>query len=946
MPESRTDPQLIAALEPLLDRALELEPPDLAAWIAELRARQPVYADELERLLAAEGELDRQGFLERDRIGEDTPAGLTGMQVGPWTLEHRLGQGGMGSVWQARRSDGRFDGTAAVKLLNLALVDPVGSERFRREGTVLARVSHPNIARLLDAGVVGSGQPYLVLERIEGERIDRYCEAQRLPPVRRIELFLDVLAAVGHAHANLIVHRDIKPSNILVTPDGTVKLLDFGIAKLLQDEAGHAERTLTEQGAVLLTPEYAAPEQASGGPVTTATDIYALGVLLYQLLSGRHPTGENARSPAEHLRAITETEPRRLSAVAPAPLSRGYRGDLETIVATALRKHPSERYATVAAFADDLRRYLHHEPISARPDSLGYRAAKFVRRHRVGVAVATLLLVGVVTATVREYRLRGIAEAETRTARAVEQYLLTVFGAADPFLPQDSTAASSSARELLDRGVIRLDTALATQPEVRARLRTVLGRVYANLALYDPATTQLERALEEQRAMTGERHLATAAIQDQLGQLRVHQGRMEEADSLLSIALELRRTLAGTRDSTTAESMEHLARVRKDRNQLPSADSLAREALAIRRALHGEGSLSTASTEHLLAEVLNSSGADEEAVPLYHGALATRERLAGADHPLVAATLFNLALTERRRGRIEVAESLYRRTLDIQRQALGANHPAIASSLNGLADMLHKATTRSAEAEALLRESLEINRKLYGEKHPEVSTNLGNLAVIVRDQGDFAGAEALLQQALAIDEAVFGPEHTYIAYDLNEMAVVLRMHGRPDSAASILRRALALNSKLAGDDHRNTIAVKVNLGRALREGGRYREASSLFREALGQLDPDNADTDPFRVNAMIGLGRSLVHLDSTDVALGTLQTALETGTSKFGADNPRVAEAHLGLSECYVKLGRTAEARTSLAKAKNIMVPHARSQPVLMQEVETAARRLHGSGPR
>jgi serine/threonine-protein kinase len=940
MAERRTDPQLISDLEPLLDRALELEPADLGAWLADLRARQPVYADELERLLAAEGELDRQGFLDGSRGEGPAESGLTGMQFGPWTLEHRIGQGGMGSVWQAHRSDGRFEGTAAVKLLNLALVDPVGSERFRREGTVLARVNHPNIARLLDAGVVASGQPYLVLERIEGERIDHYCESRRLPPARRIELFLDVLAAVGHAHANLIVHRDIKPSNILVTADGRVKLLDFGIAKLLQDDGGQAERTLTEHGAALLTPEYAAPEQASGGPVTTATDIYSLGVLLYLLLSGRHPTGENAQSAAEHLRAITETEPRRLSAVASGPLQRAYRGDLETIVATALRKDPAQRYASVGAFAEDLRHYLRNEPISARPDSLPYRTAKFVRRHRIGVAVASLLVLGVAVAMFRESYLRGVAEAETRTARAVEEYLLGVFGAADPFLPQDSSAARSSARELLDRGVVRLDTALAAQPEVRARLRTALGRVYANLALYDQATAQLELALQEQRAVTGDRHLAMAAIQDALGMLRSHQGRMDEADSLFSIALAVRRTLAGNRDSSTAASLEHLARVRKDRNQLPSADSLAREALAVRRAVHGEGSLPAASTQHLLAEVLNGRGSDQDAVLLYREALGTRERLAGSGHPLVAATMFNLALTERRLGRIEVAESLYRRTIDIQRRALGESHPVVAASLNGLADLLHKATTRSAEAEALLREALVINRRLYGEKHPEVSTNLGNLAVIVRDQGDFAGAEALLLQALAVDETVFGPEHTYVAYDLNEIAVVLRMRGKPDSAASILRRALALNRKLAGDDHRNTIAVKVNLGRALREGGRFVEAASLFREALAQLDPDNADTDPFRVNALIGLGRTMVHLDSTQAALDLLQTALETGTRKFGADNPRVAEAHLGLSESYAKMGRTADARASVAQARTIMAPHRRTQPVLMQEVEAAARRL------
>ncbi|HKP28516.1 MAG TPA: serine/threonine-protein kinase, partial [Gemmatimonadales bacterium] len=678
MRESRTDPQLIAALEPLLDRALELGPAELEAWLRELRAAQPAYAHELEKLLAAEDELDQKGFLERNGGGPSVPAGLGGMQFGPWTVEDRIGQGGMGSVWSARRSDGRFEGTAAIKLLNLSLVDPIGSERFRREGTVLARVSHPHIARLLDAGVAPSGQPYLVLERIEGERIDQYCESRRLEPVARLTLFLDVLAAVGHAHANLIVHRDIKPSNILVTADGAVKLLDFGIAKLLQDGAGPAERTLTEQGLSLLTPEYAAPEQASGGNVTTATDIYALGVLLYQLLSGRHPTGESARSPAEHLRAITDAEPHRLSAVAPPPLQRLYRGDLETIVATALKKDPAERYATATAFADDLRRYLRHEPISARPDSLAYRTAKFVRRHRGGVAIAALLAIGVAVAVIREYRLRAIAQSETRTARAVEQYLQTVFGAADPYLPRDTSAARSSARELLDRGVARLDTALAGQPKVRARLRTVLGRIYGNLGLYDQAASQLQLALAEQVKLTGDRDLATAGVEDELGQIRYQLGQMEAADSLLTRALEVRRAVAGSQDSATAATMEHLGNLRRDQNDLPSAESLVREALAIRIALDTGASLATASTEHLLADVLSGQGSDSAAAPLYRNALATRERLAGPDHPLVAETLFNLALTERRLGRIEVAESLYRRTLDIQERALGRDHPAIA----------------------------------------------------------------------------------------------------------------------------------------------------------------------------------------------------------------------------------------------------------------------------
>jgi serine/threonine-protein kinase len=959
---ARATPELIAALEPLLDSALMLAPEERTSWLAELRGRHPELAAELEGLLASEDELDRSGFLAREHpLERDPAAGLVGMQVGAYTIEGPLGQGGMGTVWLARRSDGRFEGTAAVKLLNLALLDRVGAERFRREGTLLARVNHPNIARLLDAGLTEAGQPYLLLERVEGERIDRHCDNGRLAPAGRLRLFLDVLAAVGHAHANLIVHRDIKPSNILVTADGTVKLLDFGIAKLLAEEATADRSLLTEQGGVALTPEYAAPEQVRGGPVTTATDVYALGVLLYQLLSGRHPTGEACRSPAEHLRAITETEPRRMSAAVwsgaaaereacaeqaqargstPERLRRLYLGDLDNIVAKAIKKDSAERYPTVSAFADDLRRYLAHEPVSARPDSIRYRAAKFVRRHRASLVVAGAIAAGLIVAMVREHRLRTLAEEETQTARAVEQYMLTVFGAADPYLPHDTSAAENSARELLDRGVARLDTSLAGQPVVRARLRSSLGRVYANLGLYDEAATQVAAALAEQRALTGDRHVVTAAMIDQLGDVRDRQGRVDEADSLLLQALDLRRDLLGNRDSATAKSLEHLSEVRRERNDFASAEALAREALAIQRTLYGDTALATAHSKQILAEVLTDKGANEEAAPLYRDALAVREQLLGASHPLAAKTMFNLALTERRLGRIAVAESLYRRALAAQRQTLGEDHPQVAATLNGLSDLLQKATPRIEEAETLLREALAINRRRLGEQHVEVSTNLGNLAVIVRDRGDFAEAERLLMQALAIDEATFGPEHSYVGYDLNELASVLRMRGRPDSAASILRRVLLQNRKLLGEGHRNTVAVQVNLGRALRESRRFEEAAALFRDALTRLEPDNPDTDPFRVTAATGLGRSLVELGETGEALGVLQSVLAESTRKLGPDNSRTAEAHLGLGECLLAVGRRREAESSFLAARAIMEPQRRTQPAMMAEIERGFRRL------
>ena len=296
---SPTAARLLAALTPLLEQALQLSPAEYQEWLRRLREREPELARELEALLAKEGELDTDGFLRRGAWGEPGMVPLEGRSLGAYALERPIGRGGMGMVWLARRSDGRYEGLAAVKLLNLALLDPVGSERFRREGTILARLGHPNIARLLDAGVSDDGQPYLVLEYVEGTRIDRYADEHGLGQRDRLTLFRAVLAAVGHAHTNLIVHRDIKPSNILVTADGTVKLLDFGIAKLL-DPAVEAEGApLTRRGSEALTPEFAAPEQVKGEPATTATDVYALGVLLYLLLSGRHPTGGASLTPAD-----------------------------------------------------------------------------------------------------------------------------------------------------------------------------------------------------------------------------------------------------------------------------------------------------------------------------------------------------------------------------------------------------------------------------------------------------------------------------------------------------------------------------------------------------------------------------------------------------------------------------------------------------------------------
>ena len=411
------NPERWQEISPHLDEALSLSEEDRADWLAAFRAQRPELADFLEKLLQEHRALADEHFLESETQKPTNEPSLTGETLGAYKLISHIGEGGMSNVWLAERSDGRFARQVAVKFLRLAVASRGAAERFKREGRILGQLAHPHIAELIDAGVTTKAEPYLVLEHVKGKQIDEYCDERQLDIDARIKLFLDVLGAVAHAHANLIVHRDIKPSNVLVNNEGEVKLLDFGIAKLLADDAGPAAATqLTLEGGAGLTPQFAAPEQITRGPITTATDIYALGILLYILLTGQHPAGPGAQSPANLVKAILDTEPPSSSEVVasgdrkididgiaqrrastPDKLRRILRGDLDTIVSKALKKKPAERYASVSAFADDLRRYLKHEAISARPDTFAYRTAKFLRRNRTAVAftaIAILLVIG------------------------------------------------------------------------------------------------------------------------------------------------------------------------------------------------------------------------------------------------------------------------------------------------------------------------------------------------------------------------------------------------------------------------------------------------------------------------------------------------------------------------------------------------------------------------
>jgi len=455
-----------------LDHALELQESERTPWLAALASTHPDIAAEIERSLAVR---DCKGYAEfmsdspfsSAPIAEST---LIGRRVGPYVIESEIGRGGMGSVWRARRADGRFEGTVAIKFVHAYWLGRAGEERFQSEGRVLGRLDHPNIARLIDAGVIDNSEPYLVLEYAEGEPIDAYCDRLELSLEARVALFQGVLAAVGHAHSHLIIHRDLKPANVFVTREGTVKLLDFGIAKLLTEDGA---ALLTQTSAQALTPQYAAPEQLLGRPVTTATDVYALGLVLYVLLTGTHPVGSGARSTPELIDAVIKEEAPRPSTVASGSISRrrALEGDLDTILGKALKKDPADRYVTVGAFAEDLRRFLSHEPITARPDTVPYRVAKFVRRNRGSVVAGLLVAIGLIGTSAfaltqmqaaRTQRDRALEEAKRANAQAdLTQYIL------DDKLSRLSPGAEN---QRLDRARQFLAARFRNEPLLAARL--------------------------------------------------------------------------------------------------------------------------------------------------------------------------------------------------------------------------------------------------------------------------------------------------------------------------------------------------------------------------------------------------------------------------------------------------------------------------------------------
>jgi serine/threonine-protein kinase len=881
---------LLGALNPLLEDALDIAPGERAAWLDSLRASRPEIAAELEALLAVEGELDSRGFLGAQTRARLAPSAspLAGLRLGAYTLERPLGRGGMGSVWLAARSDGRYEGKAAVKLLNLALLDPVGIERFRREGNALARLTHPNIARLTDAGISESGQPFLVLEHVAGRRIDQYCDEERLGPGQRIGIFLQVLAAVGHAHANLIVHRDLKPSNILVTDDGTVKLLDFGIAKLLEAEAVPAERSeLTDLGGAVLTPEYAAPEQASGGSVTTATDVYSLGVLLYVLLAARHPTGEGCRTAAEHLRGILDTEPPRLSSVVAAPrglkrLGRVDRGDLDNIVAKALKKAPAQRYPTVAAFADDLGRHLRHEPVLARADSFGYRARRFVRRNRWAVLAGGMMAIALVLATavttgqmVEARRQRDEALFQARRAKAQVEFqtlLLSSLG---------ETPLTS--REILDRGWELLQREWVGEPRFASSIMLTMASHYQTLG---------DHAKEAELLIKAESLALAAGAVDMVVPVRCARAdniHMRDSTVRALALLDSTRPLfsqAARSDVAGCLLVEAAMAYHTNRDRADTAVILGRRALGLLDSLGDTTGMQYIGALNIVANALENAGRGREAIAAYehiNDVLERSGRLQSVTHNVIRN---NIGIALSNLGEMRAAEPVLRRTVEEfeRSDTTGFVHPAI---------VINYARTL-----------------LFLRKLDSAAVWYGHLASVAADQG-----QVEMQQTghygLALVEAMRGrlPQAARHAAETKRLGAVLEQprltddlvlagviaSAGGDAPAGLANLESALRRRGYDEGKRPYLARAelVFASEAALLVGNSAKAIEYARAARGIADVDSlTDTRSAYVGeASLLEARGLLAAGDTAGARDRAAQALTALTNGAGADDPRAVEA-------------------------------------------------------
>lgn len=831
-------------VEQIFNTAVELPQQERPSFLQNACGNDPELRREVESLLEQDdGTGDMLGTLvseAADSLSQEEIHDLTGKTIGSYLIMGLVGRGGMAEVYRAIRGDDQYKKQVAIKLVRRNLAPSFFMSRFRHERQILASLEHRSIARFLEGGTT-DGIPYLVMEYIDGEPITDYCNKRDLPVRERLELFRSVCDAVQYAHRNLVIHRDLKPSNILVTSEGVTKLLDFGIAKLLNPELTDGLPTATISPIRLMTPEYASPEQVRGEQVTTATDVYSLGAVLYELLTQERPHQFKTRSILEIERVICNVEPERPSSAVlraqPADaaqhtgnrkkLSRELARELDNVVLMAMQKDPRLRYPTAWQFAEDIERYLDGRPVQARAQTVGYRAIKFARRHKTAVTAAVLLVAMLAGfAAIMAVQASRIAKERDR-ANEITEFLVNLFEVSNP---GEARGNNIRARELLDASAIKIGKELQHQPEVQAALMDTIGRVYRNLGLYNTSISLLEKSLEIRRRILSENHADVASTMDHLATAYKEVGKYEDAESLARKALATRQQLLGSDHRDVAESAGTVGDILQDRGKYDEAESFFRMELAIHQKLFGEEHEKVAESLNQLALLLKIKGKLDEAEPLYRKTLAMRRKLLGSDHPAVASDLNNLGRFLTEKGEYPEAEALLREAMEVDLKVLGKDHPDRAIVMSNLA-LLFREKKEFDNAEMLYREALALRRKGLGDEHPSVARNVYSLAVTLVDKGDYDQAEPLLLEARRLFQKSYPPGHPEHATLGLALARIRIARKDPKAAEILLDEALKIRMQSFPSDHPGIANVKSALGECLMMQGSYAKAEPVLLDA-------------------------------------------------------------------------------------------------------------------
>ena len=764
------DPGKWQQIERLFHAAAEQPAGQRRAWLSEAADGDEELIEEVLALVESSEQATSLEVAVEQALNQPEAA-ANEQRIGPYRVLEQLGRGGLSTVYLAERSDDQFRMEVAIKVVRHGLDSHDIVERLRRERQILAHLEHPNIAKLLDGGTTEDGSPYVVMERIQGRHIDEWCDAERLSIRQRLELFLPVCDAVSHAHGSLVLHRDLKPSNIMVTRDGVPKLLDFGIAKVLGDgetTPDFDDLTLTQPGRQMLTPHYASPEQYLGRPLTTASDVYSLGVVLYLLISGRRPYDLRGKDQRELEEIICRRDPPPPDA--PEESAERIDQDLETIVLKALQKEPSRRYASVARLADDLRLYLEGRPISARRDSFLYRFGKFSRRHWPTLTLASLVLMSLLTAVVLTtwqsrvaQQQRLVAERERDRATRVKDFVLAMFDLANP---EQAQGEKVTAGQILDFGARRLMSGLQDEPELRAELMLTVGEIYEVLNQYDQAVEQSESAVKLMlRQEVDARKLAMAKTQ--LASALSGRAELGRAAALASQAVRRLEAMDPVPQVELAEALATLAYVETGQQNLQLAERLCRRALEIRKVAFGEGSVEAAELIGQLGEVLYHQRRYEQAESLFQSAFEIHDRELGDEHPASLRSLNNLASAAFVRGEYEAAAALFQELAERNQRLFGQGHNSTALALYGEASAWERRWNQTGDeafykkAVALTEQALATAIEVFGENHPDVARNLYFLAYLRLEAGDAAQALAPAERSLQIRLELLGTDDPY-----------------------------------------------------------------------------------------------------------------------------------------------------------------------------------------